>query len=439
MDVGTLLGMTFMLFTGTQPDWADIAQKLAPASKAEILAEVKKREELCMEGDSVRVIPGQDPKEYSYTNYYEFAQAFDKLRPGASHAVITENMVGAVLPMINIDVSVDRKVNSIVFKLPVKYPVSLWHPEGVVVSWRYDDDCKIAWGSKERSPKIIEFVNRFIDEPYVFYIRNLSVHLINFECIGVVREGKMIVYDIDGGQYDGIEDMIVKKREASMFFTGTQPDWTDMAKKLLPASKSEILAEVIKYDEICMQGDTVRVLYDLDPKEYSYTNNYEFIQALNKRKGGGHGAISASMVDAVLPMVNLEINIDEKTNSVLFKIDKSFPVYLWHPEGVVVTWESNDAYNKIGGGYQVGSKAKEFVHKFLDEPYVFNIAEQIMDFKYIGVMRDGKMVVYDRDGNQYDGIEDMILKKYGSVKGYIEERRKPKLINLEDEFDLDLL
>lgn len=34
MDIGTLLGMTFMLFTGTQPDWADIAQKLTLTSKA---------------------------------------------------------------------------------------------------------------------------------------------------------------------------------------------------------------------------------------------------------------------------------------------------------------------------------------------------------------------------------------------------------------------
>lgn len=100
-----------------------------------------------------------------------------------------------------------------------------------------------------------------------------------------------------------------------MLFTGTQPDWADMAQKLIPSSKNEILLEVIADDEKCMGGDSVRVLYHLDPKEYSYTNQYEFIQALNKYRGWDYGAIRTDMVDAVLPMVNLRLYVNEKADS----------------------------------------------------------------------------------------------------------------------------
>ena len=75
-----------------------------------------------------------------------------------------------------------------------------------------------------------------------------------------------------------------------MLFTGAQPNWAEMAQTLLPSSKDEILKEVIEADEVYMDGDSVKVLYDLDPQEYSYTNFYEFIQVLNKHTGDKHSS-----------------------------------------------------------------------------------------------------------------------------------------------------
>ena len=220
-----------------------------------------------------------------------------------------------------------------------------------------------------------------------------------------------------------------------MLFTGAQPNWAEMAQTLLPSSKDEILKEVIEADEVYMDGDSVKVLYDLDPQEYSYTNFYEFIQVLNKHTGDKHSTLTTSMVDKTVPMLNLDVSFNEKENSVFFTIPKYTPTDLWHPDGIVVDWHPLSPRSKIGIGDIIKSQKNiDFMNQFLEEPYVFNIRlrMKLHGLQTIGVLRDNKMTIYDIEGNQYDSIEDLIIKKYGSVAGYIAERKKPIIIDLDE-------
>ena len=225
-----------------------------------------------------------------------------------------------------------------------------------------------------------------------------------------------------------------------MLFTGAQPNWAEMAQTLLPASKDEIRKEVIEADERLMgSGASVRVLGSPGKTMYRYSNNYEYAQACNKYYGGYRGAISPNMVDEVLPMVNINIAVNEREDSIFWEIDKTACVSLWHPEGIVVNWETGNPDSKIHSGNLLTSKKGiEFMNQFLEEPYIFDIDFHmaIEGHMTIGVMRDNKLILYDRKGNTYDGIEDLIIKKYGSVASYIAERKKPKIIDSK-EYDMD--
>lgn len=210
-------------------------------------------------------------------------------------------------------------------------------------------------------------------------------------------------------------------------FSPVQPNWDSIARTYLPVSEMEIMAEIQKVDEWRLKEDTFLRSY-LDTNELSYRTDYEFTQILNEFSGKEVSiAISKEMVKNTLPILNIYVWIGEDGKVYYSLRDGEFDdrpnpkAHIWHSDGIYFGW-MHDREIKISGGYRKkNQKAVKLMNRFLDQPYVFNICHIghcWRAFEYIGVVENGRLVVTDVDGNHYDGIDGLILKKYGSVENY---------------------
>lgn len=164
-------------------------------------------------------------------------------------------------------------------------------------------------------------------------------------------------------------------------------DWDSVIRGTI-LSEKEIIRTIKELDSLIMGGEKIKILpnyndaYDFNPylypKEYSYSNMYEYQKACNKFTGSHNfPGLTINMVDSLVPIINLSI-IGHLSVSKLC-CQYSYSMYLWHPEvflpfGIINLMTNTKIPSYTGEGEIIGnSNTKAFVNEFIDSPYSFNI------------------------------------------------------------------
>jgi hypothetical protein len=148
--------------------------------------------------------------------------------------------------------------------------------------------------------------------------------------------------------------------------------------------------------------------------------------------------LSESMVDSLLPIIDVNISPNTNKKTLFFEIIKD-KILLWSPLGAWFSWIINDnekikpknqedkkqptTYNlMIFGSNDRSVIIKDQINSALGQDYIFTLhffPQERYYYPYIGYNENGKDIIKDCSGKIYNSLEELITDKFGSLNNYI--------------------